>query len=143
MRAQEADQARRAAIGQIIAELEERLIAVRRDIHAHPEIGNLEHRTTAVIADELERAGLVSKVLPIGTGAYCDVLPGGFDYAQGLVGFRADIDALPITDAKNVPYVSQNPGVCHACGHDVHTAILIGLGPVSYTHLTLPTTPYV
>jgi amidohydrolase len=128
MRVQGVDQARRAAIGQIIAELEERLITIRRDIHAHPEIGNFEHRTTALIVDELERAGLVAKVLPIGTGAYCDLLPGGFDYPDGLIGFRADIDALPITDGKDVPYASQNPGVCHACGHDVHTAILIGLG---------------
>jgi amidohydrolase len=128
MRVQGADQVRRATIGQIVAELEKRLIAIRRDIHAHPEVGNFEHRTTALIVDVLERAGLVAKVLPIGTGAYCDVLPGGFDYAEGLIGFRADIDALPIPDAKDVPYASQNPGVCHACGHDVHTAILIGLG---------------
>ena len=83
-----------------------------------------------MIVDELERAGLVAKVLPIGTGAYCDVLPNGTGYADGLLGIRADIDALPITDAKDVPYRSRTPGVCHACGHDVHTAIVIGLGMV-------------
>jgi amidohydrolase len=58
------------------------------------------------------------------------VLPGGFEDSSGLVGLRADIDALPILDGKNVDYVSRNPGVCHACGHDVHTAILLGVGVV-------------
>ena len=130
MRVQGTDSERRHTISGLVAQLETRLIDLRRDIHAHPEVGNLEHRTTALIVEELERAGLVAKVLPIGTGAYCDVLPPGFDYADGLVGFRADIDALPITDAKDVPYASQNPGVCHACGHDVHTTILIGLALV-------------
>ena len=76
----------RAAIERLVADLEDRLITLRRDIHAHPEVGNFEHRTTAVIVDELERVGLVVKVLPIGTGAYCDVLPNGFDYADGLIG---------------------------------------------------------
>jgi amidohydrolase len=100
------------------------------DLHAHPEIGHREHRTTGLIVDQLERAGLVVKVLPVGTGAYCDVLPGGFDDSSGLVGLRADIDALPIADGKDVDYASKNPGVCHACGHDVHTAILLGVGIV-------------
>lgn len=124
------DAARRAEIVRLAGALNERLIAIRRDIHAHPEIGNHEHRTTALIVDHLERSGLVAKVLPIGTGAYCDVLPGGFDDSTGLVGLRADIDALTIPDGKAVDYASKNPGVCHACGHDVHTAILLGVGIV-------------
>jgi len=78
------DAARRAEISHLADALNERLIAIRRDIHAHPEIGHHEHRTTALIVDELERAGLVAKVLPIGTGAYCDVLPGGYDDSSGL-----------------------------------------------------------
>jgi amidohydrolase len=130
MRVQGTDSERRHTISGLVASLETQLIEIRRDLHAHPEVGNLEHRTTAVIVEELERVGLVTKVLPVGTGAYCDILPAGFDYADGLIGFRADIDALPITDLKDVPYASRNPGVCHACGHDVHTAILIGLGLV-------------
>jgi amidohydrolase len=124
------DATRRAEITRLAGALNERLIAIRRDIHSHPEIGHHEHRTTALIVDNLERAGLVAKVLPVGTGAYCDVLPGGFDDSSGLVGLRADIDALPIPDGKNVDYASKNPGICHACGHDVHTAILIGVGIV-------------
>ncbi len=124
------DSARRAEIVGLAGALNERLIAIRRDIHAHPEIGNHEHRTTALIVDHLERAGLVAKVLPIGTGAYCDVLPGGFEDSSGLVGLRADIDALTIPDGKTVDYASKIPGICHACGHDVHTAILLGVGVV-------------
>jgi amidohydrolase len=130
MSAPDSAAARRAEIARLAGALHERLIAIRRDIHAHPETGHHEHRTTALIVDELERAGLVAKVLPVGTGAYCDVLPGGYDDASGLVGLRADIDALPILDGKNVDYASKNPGVCHACGHDVHTAILLGVGVV-------------
>jgi amidohydrolase len=126
----DSDVARRTEITRLAGALNERLIAIRRDIHAHPEIGHHEHRTTALIVDNLERAGLVAKVLPVGTGAYCDVLPDGFDDSSGLVGLRADIDALPIPDGKHVDYASKNPGICHACGHDVHTAILIGVGIV-------------
>lgn len=126
----DSDAARRAEITRLAGALNERLIAIRRDIHAHPEIGHHEHRTTALIVDQLERSGLVAKVLPVGTGAYCDVLPGGLDDSSGLLGLRADIDALPIPDGKNVDYASKNPGVCHACGHDVHTAILLGVGIV-------------
>ena len=139
------DESRRAAISREVERLNDRLIAIRRDLHAHPEVGNAEHRTTAVIVDELERAGLVAKVLPVGTGAYCDVLPNGFDYADGLVGFRADIDALPITDAQGRAVRSQNPGICHACGHDVHTTILIGLrsgaGPAARPRPAAPRRP--
>ena len=130
MLAPDLDAARRAEISRQSVALQERLIAIRRDIHAHPEIGHREHRTTSLIVDQLERAGLVAKVLPVGTGAYCDVMPGGFDDSLGLVGLRADIDALPIPDGKNVDYASKNPGMCHACGHDVHTAILLGVGLV-------------
>ena len=130
MLAPDLDAARRAEISRQSVALQERLIAIRRDIHAHPEIGHREYRTTSLIVDQRERAGLVAKVLPVGTGAYCDVMPGGFDDSLGLVGLRADIDALPIPDGKNVDYASKNPGMCHACGHDVHTAILLGVGLV-------------
>ena len=100
----DSDAVRRAEITRLASALNERLIAIRRDIHAHPEVGHREHRTTALIVDQLERSGLVAKVLPVGTGAYCDVLPGGFDDSSGLVGLRADIDALPIPDGRNVDY---------------------------------------
>jgi amidohydrolase len=121
------DQSRRRRITLEADALHERLIAIRRDLHAHPEVGNAEHRTTAVVVDTLESCGLIAKVLPIGTGAWCDVLPvGGED--EGLVGLRADLDALPIPDGSAVDFASRVPGVAHACGHDVHTTIVLGVG---------------
>ncbi len=122
------DALRRALIDRTADALCEQLVTFRRDIHAHPEIGHREHRTTDRIVSALEQAGLVAKVLPVGTGAYCDVLPQGFDYASGLVGLRADIDALPIAERTDLDFASVNPGVAHACGHDVHTTILLGVG---------------
>lgn len=99
------------------------LIAFRRDIHAHPELGGQEFRTTERIAAELAGAGLVPRVLPGGTGLFCDIgeLP-------PTIGLRGDIDALPITDGKAVSYRSTVDGVCHACGHDVHLTVTLGAG---------------
>jgi amidohydrolase len=105
---------------------ESELIEFRRDLHAHPEIGYSEHRTTRKIALRLEGAGLRPAILPKGTGIIADV--GGEANEAPAVALRADIDALPIVDEKNVSYRSLNPGVCHACGHDVHTTILMGTG---------------
>ena len=100
------------------------LSTIRRTLHAHPELGRHEHATTALIAGYLERAGLSPKVLEAGTGLVCDVGP-----ADGpIVALRADIDALPLDDEKLVPYRSTVKGVCHACGHDVHTAAVLGTG---------------
>ena len=102
---------------------EQSLIDVRRALHQWPELGRQEHETTALIMARLSEAGLAPKVLAGGTGVVCDVGSG-----EPLVVLRADIDALPLQDEKLVPYRSQVPGVCHACGHDVHTAILLGAG---------------
>jgi amidohydrolase len=102
------------------------LIEFRRDLHAHPEIGYAEHRTTRRIALRLEAAGLKAAVLPRGTGLIADI--GGSHDDAPAVALRADIDALPIVDEKNVPYRSLNAGACHACGHDVHTSVLLGTG---------------
>ena len=103
---------------------EQELIAVRRDLHAHPELGWQEHRTTALLCDRLTDAGLVPKVLDGGTGLVCDVGSG----PGPVVALRADIDALPLPDEKDVPYRSRVDGVAHACGHDVHTAAVLGAG---------------
>jgi amidohydrolase len=102
------------------------LIEFRRDLHAHPEVGYAEHRTTRRIALRLEAAGLKPAILPKGTGLIADI--GGSREDAPAVALRADIDALPIVDEKNVPYRSLNPGACHACGHDVHTSVLLGTG---------------
>ena len=101
------------------------LITIRRDLHAHPEIAFEEHRTSALIADRLRTMGL-QPVLPAGgTGVLCDIGTEG-----PVIALRADIDALPIDDAKDVPYRSTVPGACHACGHDAHTTILLGAAAV-------------
>ncbi|MBB5624797.1 amidohydrolase [Sphaerisporangium krabiense] len=100
------------------------LIDFRRDLHAHPELGFVEHRTTGRIAARLTEAGLDPVPLPRGTGLICDIGNGD----GPTVALRADIDALPLPDEKDVPYRSTVNGVCHACGHDVHTAIVLGTG---------------
>ena len=110
--------------------LYEWLVALRRDIHAHPEVGNEEYRTTQVVVETLATAGLSAEVLRIGTGAVCDILPTDGASPDDLIGLRADLDALPIQDGKNVAYRSRNDGVCHACGHDVHTTVVLGVGLV-------------
>ncbi|WP_375496840.1 amidohydrolase [uncultured Jatrophihabitans sp.] len=98
------------------------VVAIRRDLHRHPELAFAEHRTTGVIVDLLRDLGLQPEVLPSGTGAVCELGSGD----GPVVALRADIDALPIGDDKDVPYRSSVNGVCHGCGHDAHTAILLG-----------------
>nr|WP_182846788.1 amidohydrolase [Actinomadura namibiensis] len=108
-----------------LSEREQELIEFRRDLHMHPELGYAEYRTTDQIVAALKAAGLEPKVLPRGTGLFCDIGPeDGY-----TVALRADIDALPLQDEKEgVPYRSTVPGVAHACGHDVHTAMVLGAG---------------
>ncbi|MFD4034310.1 amidohydrolase [Streptomyces sp. NPDC058637] len=115
--------------GSLSDELRAELIAFRRDLHMHPELGNQEFRTTAAIKARLERAGLEPKVLPSGTGLICDV--GEWDGVTPMLALRADIDALPIPDTKaGVSYRSTVPDRAHACGHDVHTTAVLGAGLV-------------
>ena len=87
------------------------LIDFRRDLHAHPEIGYHEYRTTRRVALRLEAAGLRPTTLPKGTGLIVDIGAGTAD--EPLVALRADLDALPITDEKDVPYRSTVAGACH------------------------------
>jgi len=112
-----------AALDTFLARHETELIGFRRDLHAHPEPANAEHRTTRVVADRLAEAGLRPVLLPRTTGLYADIGPGA-----PRVALRADLDALPLNDEKGVPYRSTIAGMCHACGHDVHTAMLVGAG---------------
>ena len=104
-----------------VAEHREELVAVRRHLHAHPELSGEEHATTEFIAERLEIAGLSPRRLASGTGLVCDIGADG-----PLVALRADIDALAMADEKDVHYRSQVAGVSHACGHDVHTAVVLG-----------------
>jgi amidohydrolase len=100
------------------------LIAFRRDLHAHPEVAHTERRSTAKVAQRLMAAGLRPRLMSAGTGMWADVGTGD----GPMVALRADLDALPIPDEKNVPYRSTVPNACHACGHDVHTTVLLGTG---------------
>jgi amidohydrolase len=111
------------ALDAFLARYETELIGFRRDLHAHPEPAHAEHRTTRLVAERLAGAGLRPVLLPESTGLYVDIGPG-----ESRVALRADLDALPMDDEKGVPYRSTVAGMCHACGHDVHTAMLVGAG---------------
>lgn len=116
-------------VAAVVAGLELELIALRRDLHAHPEPSWAEHRTTAVLRDRLVAAGLPAVVAPPGTGVVCDIISGGSrgaGPAGPIVAIRGDIDALRLPDTKDVPYRSTVEGMCHACGHDLHTAATVG-----------------
>lgn len=103
-------------------ELQEELIRLRRDIHAHPELGFQEFRTAALVADTLRELGI-----PVQTGVGKTGVIGHIGSGEGpTIGIRADMDALPIHEQSDAPYCSTNDGVMHACGHDSHTAMLLG-----------------
>jgi amidohydrolase len=108
-----------------VEEVREEIIAIRRDLHTHPELGWHEVRTTELVRQRLTAAGLSPQVLPTGTGLICDIGSG-----DTCVALRADIDALSVPDGVSSPYRSIHDGVAHACGHDVHTAALLGAGLV-------------
>ncbi|MGK5734151.1 amidohydrolase [Streptomyces sp. URMC 124] len=110
--------------------LRDELIAFRRDLHMHPELGNREFRTTAAVKARLQRAGLSPRTLSTGTGLFCDIGREPGVPAQPMLALRADLDALPIPDTKSVPYRSTVPRMAHACGHDVHTTAVLGAGLV-------------
>ncbi|WP_405869788.1 M20 family metallopeptidase [Streptomyces sp. NBC_00005] len=126
----EADQPGEAVLPGMLPEtLRAELVAFRRDLHMHPELGNQEFRTTAAIKERLEAAGLRPRVLATGTGLVCDI--GEWDGGRPMLGLRADIDGLPIPDMKSeCAYRSTVPDRAHACGHDVHTTVVLGAGLV-------------
>lgn len=105
----------------------EGIINIRRDIHAHPELGMNEHRTSAIIYKNLQDLGLrVEK--GIGKTGVVAILEGKKEGKTILL--RADMDALPLDELTNLPFKSQNKNIMHACGHDVHTSILLGVAKV-------------
>ena len=100
------------------------LVALRRDLHAHPELGLEEWRTSALVADHLRRSGIECVTGLGGTGVVGVVR--GRDAGRRMIGLRADMDALPLEERSGLPHASRNPGVMHACGHDGHTTMLLG-----------------
>lgn len=111
------------SVADFLADHGRRLVEVRRDLHAHPELSREERRTTDLLADALSHVGLSPRILPAGTGLLCDIGP-----EPATIAFRADLDALPIPDTKDVSYRSRVDGVAHACGHDVHATVVLGTG---------------
>ena len=106
---------------------QETQIAIRRHLHAHPEPSCEEIETTQFIRQHLLDLDLQPVVYKDGLGIACDYAIGNVTADDPLIAIRCDIDALRLPDEKKVPYASQNSGVCHACGHDAHTAILLGI----------------
>jgi amidohydrolase len=103
--------------------LSDELIRLRRLIHANPELSFQEYQTAALVADTLAEIGGYTIHTQVGkTGVMAELGDSG-----PVIAIRADMDALPIIEANDVPYASKNPGVMHACGHDAHTAILLGV----------------
>ena len=106
-----------------IAAFHDELTAIRRDLHAHPELGFAEHRTSQIVAELLASWG-VEVHRGVGRTGVVGVLRGG--NGTGSVGLRADMDALPIHEMTGAAHASATPGVMHACGHDGHTTMLLG-----------------
>jgi amidohydrolase len=109
-----------------IADLHREITAWRHDLHAHPELLYDVHRTAATVAEKLKAFGCDEVVSGIGRTGVVGVIRGGKGSSDRVIGLRADMDALPIEEATNVPYKSMVPGKMHACGHDGHTAMLLG-----------------
>ena len=112
-----------------VADLLPDIVAWRRDLHAHPELMYDVHRTAALVAEKLREFGCDEVVSGIGRTGVVAVINGrqpADGQAVRCIGLRADMDALPIKEATGLPYASKTPGVMHACGHDGHTAMLLG-----------------
>jgi len=107
-----------------IAAFTDELTAIRHDLHAHPEIGFEEIRTSGIVADKLTAWG-IEVYRGIGKTGIVGVLKGA-NGDGGTIGLRADMDALPMEEATNLPYSSKIPGRFHGCGHDSHTTMLLG-----------------
>lgn len=111
-----------AEIVRVVDDHADELVALRRDLHAHPELGHGEVRTTRVVAARLEQAGIAVRRLR-GTGLIAEV---GATEPVRRVALRGDLDALPIREQTGLPFASTTDGVSHSCGHDVHTTALLG-----------------
>ncbi|MFO7633472.1 MAG: M20/M25/M40 family metallo-hydrolase, partial [Caldilinea sp.] len=115
-------------------DLQAELVAWRRDFHMHPELGFEEVRTAGIVADHLRNLGLEVSTGVGKTGVVALVEPDSLPAEARTVLVRFDMDALPIQEENDAPYRSQTPGVMHACGHDGHTAIGMGVAQVLARH---------
>jgi amidohydrolase len=119
---------REERIAQAVEALRPQLIAQRRDFHMHPELSNREERTARIVAERLKSLGFDEVRTNVARHGVVGVLKG--KQPGGVVAVRADMDALPIQETNDVPYKSRNAGVKHACGHDVHTTVELGVAEV-------------
>ncbi len=108
--------------------IREQIIAWRRDFHMYPELGYEEERTSGIVEEHLREWGY--RIKRVGTGIIADIGEG-----KKTIALRADMDALPLQEENNVPYRSRIPGKMHACGHDAHTAMLLGAGKIIAEHI--------
>jgi amidohydrolase len=115
------------AIREAARGIEPELVAIRRDIHAHPELGFQEKRTAGIVARELEKFGIPHRT-GIGRTGVVGLIEGG--RPGPVLAIRADMDALPIQEQTGLPFASTVDGLMHACGHDVHTSTLLGVAAV-------------
>ena len=106
-----------------VDEIFEQVVAFRRELHMYPERSEQEENTSTMIQAELNRLGIPYQSNIAGYGVCATIY--GKDRSRG-VGVRADMDALPLTEMTDVPFKSKHPGLMHGCGHDIHTAVLLG-----------------
>ncbi|MCZ0735057.1 M20 aminoacylase family protein [Phreatobacter sp. AB_2022a] len=109
-----------------IAALHDEVTAWRRDLHEHPELQFDVHRTAGIVADKLKEFGCDEVVTGIGRTGVVGIIKGAKSSSGKVIGLRADMDALPLTEMSGKPHASKIPGKMHACGHDGHTAMLLG-----------------
>ncbi len=109
-----------------VAALADEVAVWRRDIHEHPEIGFDVHRTAAIVTKKLESFGCDEVITGIGKTGVIGVIRGRKSASNAVIGLRADMDALPINETTGLPHASKHDGKMHACGHDGHTAMLLG-----------------
>jgi len=115
------------ALPELVNNAYDAMVDIRHDLHAHPELSMVEYRTTDVVTNRLRELGWTVKKSPTETGAVA-TLKGGKPGKRVMI--RADIDGLPVNEDLNLSYKSQNENVMHACGHDVHTASILGVADV-------------
>ena len=130
-----AGDSRDAIFQKSIEEMFPKLVEIRRDIHMHPELPNEEERTAKLVVDRLKELGFTDIKTGVAKHGVVAMLEGAQD--GPCVAVRADMDALPIKELRAVPYRSQNPGVMHACGHDVHVTCALGVAELLSKHRDL------
>lgn len=118
-------------VKQLAEEYYNEIVSVRRHLHRYPELSFMEFNTQKFVMKKLDEIGITGYRVVAGTGV--EALIGGRNPARKTVALRGDMDALPITEQNDVPYRSENEGVMHACGHDVHTSCLLGAARIIYS----------